>query len=506
MSQSQSDTGSPRATEASGSALSPKMVNLSSTPIAPTAAADPGSAPPEDKTKKSPTVSELQTIVVISALLSQIEVCDSLHDSLRRFVEGLRNAIGCDDVVLGLTEAEESVPTLVAIASRPNLANSEDKNLEIQATLNEAVIRDTVTAWPPPDDQHRHALLAHKQFAEVTRTKGLVSFPLKDPTGKLRGALLLVLKKNPLADRRALQIASLAASRIAASMAILKKADGDRISRAVRKLTRMTRVRSTTLWVGLLLLAVVIGLLPVPHSVSCECEVQPTVKRYVAAPFDVAVEEAFVRAGEEVEAGDLLARLDGHEVALALTGVESEIQQAMKRQNTQLAERDYGAARLTQLEIDEITVRKQMLQHRLDSLDVRSPIDGVIIEGDLQRAEGVQLSKGQTLFQVAPLDRMVVEIEVPESDIRLIKTDMPVDVSLEADGWTERSGTVARILPSSQLRNQRNVFVAEIEVENSQNELRPGMRGYAEVTGDSAPLAWTMMRRPVHRLLFWLGW
>ena len=73
-----------------------------------------------------------------------------------------------------------------------------------------------------------------------------------------------------------------------------------------------------------------------------------------------------------------------------------------------------------------------MLEHRSENLEVRSPIDGIVIGGDLKRAEGVPVQVGQTLFEVAPLASMDVEIEIPGGEIALLKGGLPVQVVLDA--------------------------------------------------------------------------
>ena len=63
-----------------------------------------------------------------------------------------------------------------------------------------------------------------------------------------------------------------------------------------------------------------------------------------------------------------------------------------------------------------------------------------------------------------------------------------------------------RIHPRAELRDDENVFVAEVQLANADGSLRPGMRGTARVESERRPLGWILLRRPVGALIAWLGW
>ncbi len=56
------------------------------------------------------------------------------------------------------------------------------------------------------------------------------------------------------------------------------------------------------------------ALAPLPYPVRATCELQPVVRRVIAAPFDGVLMRATARAGEVVTEGQLLAEMDGREL------------------------------------------------------------------------------------------------------------------------------------------------------------------------------------------------
>ncbi|MCZ6773228.1 MAG: hypothetical protein O7G83_14790, partial [Proteobacteria bacterium] len=60
--------------------------------------------------------------------------------------------------------------------------------------------------------------------------------------------------------------------------------------------------------------------------------------------------------------------------------------------------------------------------------------------------------------------------------------------------------------PRSEIREHENVFIAEVKLDNSDLQLRPGMKGRAKIIGRRHLLAWNLFHKPCESLLLWLGW
>jgi len=177
--------------------------------------------------------------------------------------------------------------------------------------------------------------------------------------------------------------------------------------------------------------------------------------------------------GDVVAKGALLASLNDREIRWKKAEFVAERARAAKKRDAELAAGKFGAAQISKLEIQRIDLQIQLLEHRADNLEIRSPIAGVIISGDLQRAQGAPLTLGQSLFEVAPLDAMVVEIAIPQDDIRFVKQALSVNVQLDSHAGETWQLTVERVQPSAEIRDQQNVFIATALLENQDGRLRP---------------------------------
>jgi multidrug resistance efflux pump len=245
---------------------------------------------------------------------------------------------------------------------------------------------------------------------------------------------------------------------------------------------------------------------PGTYRISCECKLEPVTRRFVAAPFDGKLQESFVQPGDVAQRDQVLARMDGREVRWELAGAVAEVSRAEKQLDGLLANGEFGPAELARYELERQRLKMQLLEDRIANLDVRSPFEGIVLEGDLEKVEGAPVERGQTLFEVSPLDRMVVEISIADEDIAHVHGGASVEVALDAFPGERWRGTLTRIDPRAQVRDERHVFLGEMILQSSDLPLRPGMQGTARVVGPRRSWAWILLHKPWEKLTLWWGW
>jgi multidrug resistance efflux pump len=246
--------------------------------------------------------------------------------------------------------------------------------------------------------------------------------------------------------------------------------------------------------------------LPLHYHVDCKCRLQPVVRRFVTAPFDGTLEKSLAEPGDIVAEGQTLARMDGREVRWEASGLEADRNRAEVKRNTSLAKHEMGAARMAGLEAQRLDLKLRLLERRADHLEIKSPIRGVIIGGDLKRVEGMPVTVGQGLFEVAPLDQMVFELAIPEREFAHVAVGQEVTLRLDAFPRKTWQGSIAKIYPRAEARDSEQVFVAELAVGGANESLRPGMNGKATVVAQRHSLAWILFHRPWQHLQEALGW
>lgn len=246
--------------------------------------------------------------------------------------------------------------------------------------------------------------------------------------------------------------------------------------------------------------------IPMPYRIHCDCEIQPVSRRYIVAPFEGILERSLVETGDVVEKGQILARLDGRLLRIELAGLNAELAGARKRFDSELAAGNIAQSQIAKSEMERLKAKISLLNERTETLEIRSPIAGVVVSGDLEKAEGASLTIGQALFEIAPLDQMIVEISIPEAEIPYAKSGMNVAVKLNAFPYETWHGNIETIHPSAEIIDNDSFFVAQVSLSNENGSLRPGMKGNTKIKSNWACLGWSLFHRPWETVRYWSIW
>ncbi|MCA9126400.1 MAG: efflux RND transporter periplasmic adaptor subunit [Planctomycetales bacterium] len=251
-------------------------------------------------------------------------------------------------------------------------------------------------------------------------------------------------------------------------------------------------------WMALLATILFCGLCfaPLPYRPSRECYLEPESRTFIASPIEGRVLNALVRPGDAVTAGQKLAELDDRDLVWQLSAAQAEYETATKKRDTALATRSAGDLRVAQLEQQRVATEIESLKEKLQRMVLTSPLDGVIVQGDWFQNKGAPVARGDTIFEIAPLQSMRVEVHLDTEDLAHI--DAGCSAYLHVDGAHGESwqGTIERIDARGQIVEGNVVFVAEMQVANDQQLLRPGMRGSVRIAAGWKSIGWLLFQRP----------
>lgn len=442
-----------------------------------------------------------------AALVEWLESQTAVEDdraACQSLVHEFRPRLRAAQVAVGLRHRAKGACRLMAVSGIAGLDPRSSLTREWELALDETVIRGGATCWSSAGAPGEGSL-ALKKAAVGVNTRSAMGWPLRDRSGATRGALLAFFETSeiPPESRSFLDAAS---SPIAAALGAIER-------RKKGPLTRLGRALGKTLggwrWkaIGLVLAALLAGLAwPIPHKIRCDVRVEPVTRRFVAAPFEGILEKSLARAGEYVQEGQVLARMDGREIRWKRASVEADRDQAMKKRDASRAKHDYAEMRIAALEVERLELELQLLDHRADHLEIKSPMEGVVVSGELERAEGAPLEIGQTLFEIAPLAEMVLEIAIPDEDVAHAKVGQMAVATLDSAPDTDWAGELVRVHPRAEIRDDRNVFVGEIHVDNASGRLAPGMQGRARVTVGRRAAGWVWFHKPWEFIRKSLNW
>ncbi len=433
--------------------------------------------------------------------------CQQIANRLHEYIADLQNqqnqpAADGLEIYVALADGNAQ-PQVTAISQADSPPNKSPLVESVAAAIGECLCRQGNAVWPT-ETNDRHALRCHRRLSEQHSRPNLMTIPLHDGEGKLQAAVMVACQSE--LTLRARRFCFSLAESLGSTLALVKRAEQNRLQRFLSMTCESLRTRKAKIAMQLAGVIFLIGLVPLPYRIPADCEVQPATRRFVCSPFDSQLKNCLVEPGDFVAANEIVARLDEREMRMELSEVEAEFHRSSRELDGYVAAHESGLARLAQLETDKLQARHQLLNHRTENLELRSPIDGMVISGDLKKAEGMPLETGQTLFEIAPLQQLIIELLVPEDDIRYLKTGLDVSIRLDAFPFARWCGIIDRIHPAAEIRNDDNVFVATVLLENPNGKLRPGMQGSAKITSVWRPISWNVLHKPAIRCLRWLGW
>jgi len=442
---------------------------------------------------------------VLLELLEQIEQAAAGKNACLALVNESVGYLNCRRVIIGLRSGGKGKCRVATMSGAARFDRRSRPVQAIEAALDEAIVRDQLTAWPATEAGVQHGALAHKTVCSAEDTKSAISVPLRTSDGEAVGALIALDEADGVTQsvKRFLQAAG---PSLATSLGVMQRLEGGRLTKCMR-----TAGRACASWKGTIALALAALLLaamaiPLPYKVGCDCQIEPVTRRFVAAPFEGTLEKSLVKPGDVVRQGDALARMDGREIRWERASVEADRNQAIRRRDSAQATHKYAEAQIAKLEMERLDLQLQLLDHRAKNLEIRSPVDGVVASGDLDRAEGAPLTIGQSLFEIAPLEKMIVEVAVEDDEISNIKEGQAVEVRLDAFPGETYEAVLGKVHPRSEIRDEQNVFIAEVKLDNAAGTLQPGMKGRAKIVTADRPLGWIIFHKPWEFAAKQLNW
>jgi len=239
--------------------------------------------------------------------------------------------------------------------------------------------------------------------------------------------------------------------------------------------------------------------------ISADTVLEGAEQRALVAPFDGYVARSLRRVGDRVSAGEVLATLDDTDLRLDLVELTSGRAQARSQYDAAIADKDRAQAKVFEARVNQADARIGLVNERLARTQLVSPLDGVIVKGDLSQSLGAAVTRGEVLFEIAALYRYRAVLRVDERDISFVEPGQPVRLLLSAFPDRPLDITVESIKPVTRAAEGRNHFRVEALLDDEAGMLRPGMEGVAKITVGERRYAWIWTRELVNwlRLSTW---
>jgi RND family efflux transporter MFP subunit len=221
----------------------------------------------------------------------------------------------------------------------------------------------------------------------------------------------------------------------------------------------------------------------------------PKEKAVLAAEVAGALAEVFADMGDQVAAGQVLARIDPREYQLRVDSAQAQLAQVQARLanaqanfqrmkelsnqhlvSAQQYDQSSAEMRVAQADADASAKILGIARKKLSDTFIRAPFAGSVQKRTVSLGEHV--AEGMPLYELIATDPIKLRAPIPERFVPMAKVGLRIDLTVDARPDKTFQGTVSRIAPALD-ENSRTLLI-EAEVPNADGMLKPGY--FAHVT------------------------
>lgn len=431
--------------------------------------------------------------------------------------------LGCDRVAVGFARGKATL-RLAALSHTADFARRLDLVRALEAAMTEAADQGQPIRQADHDDPAAADGLVRRDHASLARDYGnglILSVPFALPSGdgsdgQEHGVFTFEWPEDTGVDPQAEVLASALPAILGHALVNKRRQERPfhrRLGDAGRRLAqRLVGPRHGAFKLGSLALVVAVlaaVLATGDFRISGDATLEGRVRRLIVAPFDGFVASAQARAGQVVKEGDILATLDDRELQLEASRWSSQQNQFNQQANDAEAQRNLAQIQIARAQSQQAEAQRRLSEAMMAKAQVRAPFAGLIVSGDLSQQLGGAVRKGQSLFEIAPLDAYRIVLQVSESDIAYLAVGQAGELVLTALPDRVIPFRVTLITAVAHTEGGHNVFRVEATPEAAIPDLRPGMAGVGKVSVGEERLVWIWTRRLVDwsrlQLWSWLG-
>lgn len=408
---------------------------------------------------------------------------------------------GCDRVALGLVRRRRA--RVMAISHAAQFQRGLRDPRDLAAVMDEAIDQEAPLLWPADKATSGFVLRAHEEMERHQDDRVAIFTVPMVVQDKVVGAVVFerpVAQPFVAADLEMLEavvtvLAPILLEKHANDRWLVQKAAEAAGVQAVRlfgprHVRRKLVVTATAVLLAILLLG------QAKRTVMAEAVVEGASQRIISASAEGFIAAVNAREGDKVKAGDILVLLDDRDLVLERMRLVTLKQQEQLALDGAIAARDRSQTAIREARIRQDDAQIALIDAQIDRTHLRAPFDGLVISGDLDRAVGSAVSKGEPLMTVAPLNEYRVMLSVDETEVSRTAARQSAQLRLTAMPERSLGLTLTSLVPVAVYDRGRTTFTVEARLIATDPDIRHGMQGVARIETGRASL-WAIWVAPL---------
>ena len=254
-------------------------------------------------------------------------------------------------------------------------------------------------------------------------------------------------------------------------------------------------------------------LFPVQMSVLAPMEVVAKNPYVISAPIEGAIEEILVDPSDLVEAGQPIVRLSDtvQRNKLDVAKQEVEVAQARLKKASQMAFNSEEGRQELRMAMADLELKRSQFSFASELYErtvIRAQRAGLAVFSDKQGLTGKPVVVGERIMRIANPEQLEVRIDVPVSDALVLKSGAEVRLFLDSDPVHARPAIIRASDYQAQVTTGDVLAfraIADFAADDDNQKPRLGVRGTAQIYGDTTLLGFYLFRRPFAALRQYIG-
>jgi multidrug efflux pump subunit AcrA (membrane-fusion protein) len=194
--------------------------------------------------------------------------------------------------------------------------------------------------------------------------------------------------------------------------------------------------------------------------------------------------------------------LDTSEIEMKLIGQIAARDEKIKTAELAAQEQKEADKQIYYKQAEEAQATIDGYRWQIEQATITSPIDGVILSGDLRTKINAPVKVGDELYEVGQLQQLRAELSVSEDEISELHVGQTGVLKATSYPGRPVHFSVERITPVATVSGQKNVFKvrAALDPADLQIWMHPGIEGQAKVDVRPEKQAWIW----THRMINWV--
>jgi membrane fusion protein (multidrug efflux system) len=186
--------------------------------------------------------------------------------------------------------------------------------------------------------------------------------------------------------------------------------------------------------------------------------------------------QVLVEEGDQVDQGQVLARLDGERLRLEMLAARADLEKVRREfaRYGDLAERGLVSASMfdgLKYDVDALQASYELKQLNYNYSEIRAPIAGVVSSRDVKLGQSIDANS--VAFRITDTHELIAYLQIPQTELAKFSAGHNASLQVDAMPGTDFAATIARISPTIDTRN--GTFRVTAIINNNDGDLVPGM-------------------------------